>query len=90
MTAVERASLLSGVPVSVLRGPSRHRGICLVRWAAMVAMRGRGMSYPAIGRMLGRDHSTVMSGIRQAGKYATRNPDYARMVATLASQVIVM
>lgn len=84
MATVERASRLSGVPVSVLRGPSRYRGICLVRWAAMVAMRGRGMSYPAIGRHLHRDHASVINGIRQAERYAAVNPNYAKMLEAVA------
>lgn len=84
MTTIERASALSGVPVSVLRGPSRLRGICLVRWAAMTAMRRKGMSYPAIGRAMCRDHATVHVGLRQASDYAARYPKYAAFVEAIA------
>jgi len=34
----------------------------------MEAMRQRGMSTPAIGRLFHRDHSTIVSALRQAEK----------------------
>lgn len=83
MNTIERASALSGVPVSVLRGPSRERPVCLVRWAAMTAMRRKGMSYPKIGQVFNRDHSTVMSGIRKGQTYALFLPSYSAMVEAL-------
>lgn len=64
--AIERASALSGLSVDVLRGRSRLRRVCVVRWAVMLALRLKGLSLPAIGRLLNRDHSTVLSGIERA------------------------
>ena len=84
MTTIERASALSGVPVWMLRSDCRLRGLCLVRFAAMAAMRRKGMSYPAIGKALARDHSTIISGIRTAGIYAERYPRFSAFVEALA------
>lgn len=46
-------------------GRSVHRHVVRARWAAMARLREAGLSYPRIGRILGRDHSTVMYGIRR-------------------------
>ena len=36
---------------------ARHRAMALLRWST-------GMSYPAIGRIFRRDHTTVIAGVR--------------------------
>lgn len=55
-----------GVTVAQLTGPSRVPSIARARMVAYVLMRdGLGMSYPAIGRAMHRDHSTVLDGCRQ-------------------------
>lgn len=84
ITTIERASAVAGIPVADLRGPSRVRVICLIRWAAMTAMRRKGMSYPAIGRAIHRNHATVINGVRQARRYAARDAVYAAFVERLA------
>jgi chromosomal replication initiation ATPase DnaA len=85
MTTIERASALSGVPVSAIVGPSRLRAICIVRWAAMTALRRTGMSYPAIGRQFGRHHTTVMNGIAKGETYALFDDRYSSLVEALAA-----
>lgn len=84
ITTIERASAISGYPLAVLRGPCRLRPICLIRWAAMTAMRRKGMSYPAIGRAIHRNHATVINGVRQARRYAARDAVYAAFLERLA------
>lgn len=81
--ALDRAAALSGLSIDVLRGRSRLRRICVVRWAVMLALRIKGLSLPAIGRLLNRDHSTVLSGLERANglrRYAAFN----RFVEALA------
>ena len=63
---IDRAAIATGVPVADLRGPSQTRHICWTRFAIMEAMRDRGMSTPAIGRLFDRDHTTVLNGLRKA------------------------
>jgi hypothetical protein len=50
------------------------------RQAAMYLLAGR-YSLPQIGAALGRDHTTVLYGIRAVEKRLERDPDYAAQVA---------
>ena len=63
---LERASQASGLPISTITGRQRTTDVCMVRWAIMDVLRAQGMSLSAIGRLLHRDHSTVISGLRRA------------------------
>jgi hypothetical protein len=59
LAAVARSS---GVTVAAMSGRSRVAKVVLARHVACYLLRKSGeMSYLAIGRMLGRDHSTVIS-----------------------------
>jgi len=45
-------------------GKSRHPDVVRARWACMVALRRRGLSYPEIGKALGgKEHTTVMHAV---------------------------
>ena len=51
----------SGVEPADIRGRSRAPRVCAARkLAAYLIRRDRGMSYPAIGNLLGRSHATVI------------------------------
>lgn len=64
---IDRIAKLHDVePVEVL-GPSRLPELCEARRAIMRELRARGWSTPRIGRLLNRDHSTVVHGLRRAG-----------------------
>lgn len=80
---IERAAKISGYPVSVLRGPARDRPICMVRWAVMDILRARGLSLATIGRLLNRDHTTVISGLQRAARLR-RDPSFSILVEALA------
>ncbi len=59
-----------GVTVEEIDGPSRIRRILIPRLLVYEAFRDLGFSYPQIGqRVGGRDHSTVMKGLRALAKY---------------------
>lgn len=60
-----RVAALHNVTVEDIVGPSRSRQICEARWAAMRELRLSGKSTPWIGRLLNRDHSTVVHGLRR-------------------------
>lgn len=47
---------------------SRVQSVVAGRRSLCVALRERGMSYPEIGRLVGRDHSTVMALLRDQGE----------------------
>lgn len=84
MTTIERASVLSGVPVAVLRGPNRSPSICRTRFAVMYALRARGLSLAAIGRVLHRHPTTVLSGLRRCDDMALRDRGFLALVEALA------
>lgn len=76
MIAAAKASSLS---LADLKGPSRKRKNVLARYAVMLAMHKRGVPSPAIGRRFGRDHSTVLYGVKKAQDYIKCWPDFARL-----------
>lgn len=48
-----------------LFGRSRTSRVCLVRHLFAYGLRVLGYSYPEIGRVLRRDHTTIMSGVKR-------------------------
>ena len=55
-----------GLTAADLIGPSKVRSVCIVRWRAMKALRDHGRSLSSIGRILNRDHTTILHGLRRA------------------------
>ncbi|MCA1782021.1 MAG: WhiB family transcriptional regulator [Intrasporangiaceae bacterium] len=55
----------AGVTLATLLGRGRSRHVTDARQRAMSLLRDLGMSYPAIGRVLDRDHATVHAGVRR-------------------------
>lgn len=45
-------------------GRSRTLSVARARKAVYVALREKGLSYTEIGRLVGRDHTTVVAGVR--------------------------
>ena len=55
-----------GLTVDRFKARDRHREVAWPRQEVMLAAHRAGYSMPQIGRFLGRDHTTVLHGIRQA------------------------
>lgn len=53
-----------GVTLDELMGRSRLPHVCLARKEAYVMLREEKLSYPKIGKMFGRDHTTVINGVK--------------------------
>ena len=72
---IEAAALASGIDVEEIRGP--RRATDLVRWrqaAIYLAVVLRpDLSFPAIGRIFNRDHSTVMYGFEKVSDHLSEN-----------------
>ena len=69
-----RIAFEHGVTVEEIDGPSRVRRIMIPRFLVYEALRNLGFSYPQIGaRVGGRDHSSVMSGLKTLAKYRAAN-----------------
>ncbi len=77
------ASEIAGIERKVLVGPIRRARIVRVRQACMLLGRENGHSFPTIGRVFGRDHSTVVHGCQVAEAYIARDPAYAAFVDRL-------
>ena len=64
---IAQAAMESGIPVHVLTGGNRTRHVAHARQDAMLRIHEQtNFSLPQIGRMFGRDHTTVLYSIRTA------------------------
>ena len=81
---------IAGEPYGVLPteilGPGRQRWLAQTRWAIMLTLREvRGWSLPHIGYVVGgRDHTTVMHGLKQGAALRDRSERFAALCAKLA------
>ena len=75
------ASRLSGISEADIRGTSRFRPICRVRQAVMYAAYLQGVhSLAQIGRIFGKDHSTVIFTRDIVPEYMKRDPEYLAFI----------
>jgi chromosomal replication initiator protein len=82
---VNKCSELFGVPAEDILSRKRRRSIARARFALYKALRGRGWSYLAIGAFIGRDHATVIYGVRVAEHLMSRDEWYAENIDTLVA-----
>jgi chromosomal replication initiator protein len=77
-----------GVTVTALLRRDRHRQIAEARGVACWLLRTvGGLSYPEIGRAIGRDHTTAMSAIRKALRRREDDLDYEGFTDEMAAAV---
>ncbi|AIT81623.1 helix-turn-helix domain-containing protein [Novosphingobium pentaromativorans] len=75
------ASRLTGVSEHHIRGASRKREYIAVRFAVYAVSRDQGFSFPEIGAFVGgRDHSSVINGVRQIPTYERIFPNLAPLM----------
>lgn len=68
MSIIREIAMQHGVTVEAIMGRSRDHKDTRARRAAYAAVKyRRGLSHPAVGRIFGRDHSTILHGIRKNG-----------------------
>jgi chromosomal replication initiation ATPase DnaA len=60
---VHAVAQTTGIPAQLIYGRNRETHVCHARQIVMLAAFERGMSLAAIGRALGRDHTTVAYGV---------------------------
>lgn len=65
---VRAAAISSGLTEADILGPSRQRFVCTARQWVMFEAQAAGFTLPQIGRVLKRDHTTVLHGIRAERK----------------------
>lgn len=57
----------------------------IARWAVMLALRGEGMSYPQIGRIVDRDHTTVIYGVQRARSLRSRDASFIALLERMGA-----
>jgi ATPase involved in DNA replication initiation len=62
----EEVAAQQGVVMDLLRSDTRRHSVSHARQDAMRLQRVEGYSYPQIGAFWGRDHTTVVYGVRAA------------------------
>ena len=79
-----------GVPISCLFAERRTKGIVKPRQIAMyLAKELTPRSLPDIGRRIGgRDHTTVLHGVRKVDALIKRDPNLAAEVATIRARIV--
>lgn len=80
---IDKASELFCVHRRDILGPYRYNFLMPARFALCKALRERGLSFPHIGRVLNRDHSTVIYSVQRAEYMMERDSGYAKKVQTL-------
>lgn len=85
---VSAASRLTGIPVADITGPSRVKRLVRVRQAVayVAARQADRLSYPMIGRMLGRDHSTIIHAVIAADANRQIDREYATFLRQLRTE----
>jgi chromosomal replication initiation ATPase DnaA len=63
---VESVAARHGVSVEDILGRARTKLISEARHDLMACLWGSGLAFAEIGRMLDRDHTTIISGVRRA------------------------
>lgn len=83
-------SKVLGIPSDELIGWSRIPRVCFARQVTWYLQRSvLGLSYPELGRLYKRDHSTVLLGVRKAEKWITENPEKAaRLLAEIKDHIV--
>lgn len=64
---IARVAKLHDLTAEDITGPSRLAEHCEARFHVTRELRASGRSVSAIGRMLNRDHTTIVHGLRRAG-----------------------
>ena len=66
-----------------LVGPYRYQFLLPARFALSKALRLRGWTLPAIGRLVNRDHTTIIYQIERADYYMERDAGFAAKIQAL-------
>lgn len=66
LAMAEEVALAHHVTVEEVASRARSKRVCAARRVVFARLRSLGLSLPEIGRILGRDHTTVLVGLRKA------------------------
>lgn len=88
LALIRRAAEEYGIRPSVVTSRSRTAAVHSARSVVAYVLRQQGMSYPRIGSLLGRDHSTVMNMVATVEKRLAGNDLYALRVRRIAGGML--
>lgn len=80
---VQAAAEIFGISEPVLVSKDRHQHIAHARIACCYVLRKQGYSFPEIGRIVFRDHTTVMSNVSRAMKLIMIDDSFAHKVESI-------
>lgn len=80
MVVLDTVGALLGYTRADLYGTGRSGGVALARQIVMYLLRAEGLSFPEIGKVLRRDHTTVMAGCKRIEMLLGSNDPRARRV----------
>jgi len=81
---LNKTSEVFDLSVTELAGNQRYKYLMPARFAMYKALRERAWSYPRIGKLFGgKDHSTIIHGVRRADYMIGKDADYAAKVKAL-------
>lgn len=63
--AMQAASARSSVDLETIMGPCKHSEVVAARWEGWAKAHAAGHAFAAIARATGRDHTSVMHGVRR-------------------------
>tara|TARA_R110000868_G_scaffold936_3_gene7147 strand:- start:11146 stop:11676 length:531 start_codon:yes stop_codon:yes gene_type:complete len=81
-------SAVAQVPLDVLISPRRDPYSVLARWVVMRIARQHGRSLAEIGRIINRDHTTVIHGLQTSQSFGNYAPERARMLAAIEAEAV--
>lgn len=87
---IEAVARKTGTTPELLRGPRRSRPLAYPRQLGyfLAAELCPGLSLPTIAKAFGgRDHTTIMWGIRQVQKRMQKNPEIEKLVNELGREI---
>ena len=85
---LQRVARSLGIGVDRLLDKRRDRDTADKRHvAAWLLRRGHSMSYPALGRMLERDHTSVMHAVRRVEAERAMSPELAERLEELLDEI---
>ena len=82
---VVAAATLSGLTVNEILGTRKPAHIIRVRHAVYHTAHKLGHAYAQVARFLGKDHTTIINGVRKCEILMERDADYAALVEQIAA-----
>ena len=85
---IEKVGEHFNVPVSKLLGARRDQHVAFCRQVAMYLLREcTDLSYPAIGQLIARNHSTCFYAYRRIVRRMAASPEFRARIETLKAEV---